>query len=664
MPENTNPTAPDWEKEHLLAGFDRLHARLVAWARNAPAWPPFEAAAGLVARLEPRLKAPEIDLDRALVVGFLGGSGTGKSTLFNALLGRPVSRAGKEYRPMTRRAVVACHPSVDPGFLGLDAIDMEIHRLNIPMLQQMILVDCPDPDTQDPEDGAGGVKHLDILRTVLPHCDVLVHTVTSQKYKSHVVGQELVKNAPGRQILYVQTHARIDEDNRRDLRAYLDGLGLDVPEVFRVDAAEALSHQERGEPVDAEFARLRDLLEHELASRARHRIRRANLLGLYDWLLATIRGPIDAGLAAVGRLESSMDADRAALLAKVRTRMTERVDANRRLWRSRVLRALTQSWGSGPLAGLLGLWSAGGALVRSLILLRARTPVQALMAGGFALSQLAGEKWRERQAAGAWAAEADLGLTEADVARVRSILRGHLADAGIEPPGEGKGGAVASPAASPRDLSAQQLAEVALAAYQKLDAEAGAIVERRVATRASRPVHALFELAFCLLPAYLAFHMARNFFYEHLWNKAPLLGFDFLFQAAMWCLIWGVLLGFLLLYLLNQGLARELKEAVVRLSPADLFEPLYADSAAACASIRGHAAGLDSIARDLGQLRAAVGGAGVLDLGLGGLRARAAEGTKAAGVGAPLPPPAVVPEAVVPAPPSHERVHARREITA
>ena len=424
-------TAPDWEREHLLAGFDRLHARLLDWARTAPAWPPFAQAETLITRLDPRLRVPEIDLDRALVIGFLGGSGTGKSTLFNALLGRRISRAGKEYRPMTRRAVVACHPDVDPSFLGLDHDAIEVHRLKMPLLQQVILIDCPDPDTQEPDDGAGGQLHLDILRTVLPHCDVMVHTVTSQKYKSHVVGQELLKNAPGRQILFVQTHAAVDPDNRADLKKYLDDLGLSVPEIFRFDATEALAHQEHNEPVDGEFGRFRDLLEHELASRARHRIRRANLLGLYGWLLATIKPPITVRLESVARLEKEMDQERSALLAKVRSRITERIDANRRLWRSRVLRQLTQSWGAGPLAGLLGLWSAAGNLIRSLILLRARTPTQALLAGGLALSQLVGEKWRERQAATAWAAEADLGLTEADYRRARSVLRGHLADAEI-----------------------------------------------------------------------------------------------------------------------------------------------------------------------------------------------------------------------------------------
>ena len=513
---------------------------------------------------------------------------------------------------MTRRAIVACHPDVDPVFLGLDPTAIEVHHLNIPLLEQMILVDCPDPDTQDPDDGAGGQRHLDILRTVLPHCDVMVHTVTSQKYKSHVVGQELLKNAPGRQILYVQTHAAIDPDNRADLRHYLDTLGLQVPEVFRFDAVEALAHEEHGEPADGEFHRFRDLLEHELASRARHRIRRANLLGLYEWLLATIKAPIISRLDEVTRLEQVMEEGRSALLSKIRCRMTERIDTNRRLWRSRILRQLTQSWGAGPLAGLLGLWSAVGSLIRSLILLRVRTPTQALLAGGLALRQLAGEKWRERQAATAWAADADLGLTEADLARTRSVLRGHLTDAEIEPPPL----VLASAAAG--DLASEQLAAVALQAYQKIETEIGKVIEGRVARRAGPLVHIFFETGFCLLPAYLVFHMGRNFFYEHLWQKAPLLGLDFVFQAAFWCVAWGVLVSGLLLYWLSRGLDRELKEAVVRLPPEHLFDSLYAESTAACQAIRHHVASLAKLDEDLKQLEDEVGG--VLDLGLGALR--------------------------------------------
>jgi hypothetical protein len=606
-------TKADWEREHLLAGFDRLHDRLTAWARSAPPWPPFDEARGLVERLDARLRVPEIDLDRALVVGFLGGSGTGKSTLFNALLGRQVSRAGKEFRPMTRGAVVACHPDVDPSFLGLGDDELEIHRLNIPLLEQMILIDCPDPDTQDPEDGRGGGRHLDILRAALPHCDVMVHTATSQKYKSHVVGQELRRNAPGRQILFVQTHADVDHDNRPDLRRYLDALGLSVPDIFRLDGADALARQERGEPVDAGFAKFRDLLENELASRARHRIRRANLLGLYGWLLGAIRGPIDAGLESVMKLEAATARERARLAAKIAAKMSERIDSNRRLWRSRVLRQLNQAWGAGPLAALIGTWSAAGSLVRSLVLLRARTPTQAILAGGWTAVSLVGEKWRESRAAAALTAEADLGLTEGDLAHARTVLQGYQNEAQIRPAAGDDGG----------DFSAEQLATVAVEVYRRLDAEINEVVEVRVARRAGRATHWAFEIAFALLPAWLVLHLARNFFYDHMIFGRPLLGLDFAVQAAFWCILWGAAVGGVLLHRLNRGLHKDLKAVVDRLAHAPLLDSLCRDASDACAAVRTHADALAAVERDLADLERRVGG--VLDLGLGALRAEGQE---------------------------------------
>ena len=299
---------------------------------------------------------------------------------------------------------------------------------------------------------------------------------------------------------------------------------------------EALARQEHGEPVDGEFGRFRDLLEHELASRARHRIRRANLLGLYDWLLADDQGA-DRRRGSRPSAAWSRRWTRSARRCwrKIRARMTERIDTNRRLWRSRVLRQLTQAWGAGPLAGLLGLWSAGGTLIRSLILLRARTPTQALLAGGLALSQLAGEKWRERQAATAWAAEADLGLTEADLARARTVLRGHLADAEIELP--------APPPSAVRptgDLSGEQLAAVAMQVYQTLEPDVGEVIEHRVARRAGRLVHILFE-ARLLPPARPTWSStwAATSSTSTSGREAPLLGLDFFFQAAFWCLALG-----------------------------------------------------------------------------------------------------------------------------
>ena len=600
------------EREKLLAGFDRLHRGLAEWSGRAPEWPPFEEAARLFARVEPRLRVPESDLDLPLVVGFLGGSGTGKSTLFNALLGARVSRAGKEYRPMTRKAVIACRPDLDLGFLGLGDDLVEVHRLSSPLLDQMVLIDCPDPDTQDPDEGPDSRLHLEVLRSVLPRCDVMVHTVTSQKYKSHVVSQELLRNAPGRHLLFVQTHASVDDDNRNDLRKYLDSLGLKVVDIFRLDGQDAYKRQEQGEPPVGDFPRFRELLQKDLGHRARQRIRRANLLGLYSWFFEEARRGIDERIPDVARLEATIAEQRSFLLGKVRGHVSERARSNRRLWRARVLRQLTLAWGSGPLAGLLGLWAAGGALVRSLIMLRARTPAQALVAATLAGGMLVNEKVKARQDATAWMAEADLGINDGDLARARGIVRGDMGPAKI--------GLDLGSGAKAGEPTPAELAEMAQEVFRQLESDVTVEVERRVARWAGPGVHLLFEGLFCLLPAFLLFHMARNFFYEHLWLKQPLLGFDFLFQAAFWCTLWGVVLGVLILNRLNRGLERAIEGFVASLSSDTIFTSLFSEAADRCRAIRRHAETLRGLESEQAHLRAEVGE--VADLGLGSLRAR------------------------------------------
>jgi hypothetical protein len=605
-------SADDREREKLLAGFDSLREGLADWVGRAPSWPPFDDARRLFARVEPRLRLPEDELDLPLVVGFLGGSGTGKSTLFNALLGARVSRAGKEYRPMTRKAVIACHPGADLSFLSLGDDLVEIHRLSSPILEQMVLIDCPDPDTQDPDEGPGGRLHLDVLRAVLPRCDVMVHTVTSQKYKSHVVGRELLRHAPGRHLLFVQTHATVDDDNRDDLRKYLDSLGLRVPDLFRLDGQDALIRQERGESPDGEFPRFRELLERDLGLRAKRRIRRANLVGLHAWFLETVRSGIDERLPDVARLESTIAEQRSYLLARVRAHVSERARSNRRLWRARVLRQLTLSWGAGPLSGLLGLWAAGGALVRSLILLRARTPSQAIVAATMAGGMLVGEKVKAHQAATAWMAEADLGITEGDLARARGIVRGDMGPARIAADlASGNGAKTGEPTQA-------ELVEMAQEVFRELETGINTEVELRVMRRAGPMIHFVFEIVFCLLPVFLIAHMARNFFYEHLWLKQPLLGFDFFFQAAFWCTLWGVGLGALILNRLNRGLDRRIESLVSSLSSDSMLQTLFADPADRCEAIRRHTQALHGIESELAHLRSEVGE--VADLGLGAIK--------------------------------------------
>ena len=61
-------------------------------------------------------------------------------------------------------------------------------------------------------------SNLARLRAILPKCDVLLVTATQQKYRSARVADELAASAPGAHLVFVETHADLDDDIRDDWR--------------------------------------------------------------------------------------------------------------------------------------------------------------------------------------------------------------------------------------------------------------------------------------------------------------------------------------------------------------------------------------------------------------------------------------------------------------
>jgi hypothetical protein len=233
------------ELAHLevLAEVDALVDRLKCWSEDAPAWQPAEKCRALVRRLAERADSLRVRLDAPLVVATLGGTGTGKSALVNALLGAEVVQTGRS-RPTTTRPTLICRPGWTPELLGIERASVEWIERDLPALRDMVLVDCPDPDTTEEtgegERGRGGdlekttnapsprlasasSDNLARLRAILPKCDVLLVTATQQKYRSARVADELTAAAPGAHLVFVQTHADTDADIREDWRQVLEG---------------------------------------------------------------------------------------------------------------------------------------------------------------------------------------------------------------------------------------------------------------------------------------------------------------------------------------------------------------------------------------------------------------------------------------------------------
>src|SRR6478752_6536158 len=111
----------------LLAQVDGLIARLGAWSADESVWEAVQQSQAVVRRLLVRLEPLRARVEAPLVVATFGGTGVGKSSLVNALVGQEVTMSGRQ-RPTTTHPVILAHPQTDlsPYRLPLDQGEDEL----------------------------------------------------------------------------------------------------------------------------------------------------------------------------------------------------------------------------------------------------------------------------------------------------------------------------------------------------------------------------------------------------------------------------------------------------------------------------------------------------------------------------------------------------------
>jgi energy-coupling factor transporter ATP-binding protein EcfA2 len=580
-----------------FVAFDAVVDALGRWAAAAPEWPPARRVRDEWTDVAPRLDRARRELSRVLVVGVVGGTGTGKSTLVNALAGGEVTAAGDVARPTTTNPVVVAARDVDVSWLPLDEMRGRLVRSDSPAVANIVLVDCPDPDTQATESAVAGADggrpsaanhNRDMLEAVLPACDVLLLVATAQKYRSWIVAREVAAFAPGRPLLFVQTHASRDPDIRADWRQELERQGFDVPRIFRVDGVEAAARTAAGLAPDEGFRELLGAIDAELVGRAARRVRRTGAVDLAAWFARQSRTQLAGHRDAVAAVGAGVDRERARLEAILARAVGGSLRANTGAWQRLIADDVVGRWHGGPFAGFLHVISALASFWN-----RARPT------GGLIGSLLAG---RPPAVVGdaEWKAVEELGLPAGEIEQSRSVLAGLAARA-----------ALAEPLVGRARLDPARTTAASHAILDRTGHWLAGGIDRLVAERRGRigsaGVHWTCEAIFGALLLTVLVRAGWSFFHGNLWEGRPASGAGFLQEAFVWVILWGLALRWLLFALVRLGLDRDIEALVGQIPQARLVDPLLADFAAAATAVGGWLDDGERLAAEADRLAASFG---------------------------------------------------------
>ncbi len=571
---------PELEHLTILAEIDDLLLRVRRWLDHEPAWDPAHKARSVVRKIVERVSTLRIRLESPIVVATFGGTGTGKSTLVNALVGQEVSQSGRQ-RPTTTMPILLVHPDFETNALGLDLSQFQVKKIDTPMLRDLVLIDCPDPDTSE---GADTGSNLARLRAILPHCDVLLYVSTQQKYRSARISEELADAAAGCRLVFVQTHADQDSDIRDDWKQNL-APAYQVPDMFFVDSRRAMREQAQGQRTSGDFGRLIDLLTNQLGASRRVAIRRANLIDLLEEALTLCRVDYDKRLKDVRSLQDILEQQRTKLRDSLTTQLRDELLLNRNLWERRLLAAVTDIWGFSPFTSVLRCYNGLGAFIASFSFFRARSSAQMALIGAMQGARWVKSKVEENDADSTLERLASFGIADQHLQEARMVVSGYVHSAGIQ----------TEDFSDRRDLS-QLRRRAAQVEGQFLGDARRAIdqlIEELAEQHCTKLIQYRYEGLFLLYVAFLIGRVGYNFFWSSFLapilgarsEAEPLLAVDFYIPAVLFLVLWSGLLVMIFIWNLRQGLSERIHQLAQSMVETRISEGLFPALEAACHEI-------------------------------------------------------------------------------
>lgn len=565
------------EQIAVVAEAEGLISSARRWCQAGPDWEPAQQARSVVGRILERADELRMRLEAPLVVATFGGTGTGKSSLVNALVGQEVTPTGRQ-RPTTTIPVLLLHADTDPAALGLDPARFHVHPVDAPVLRDIVLIDCPDPDTSETAEAG---SNLALLRSIVPHCDVLIYTSTQQKYRNARVIDELADVASGCRLVFVQTHADVDSDIREDWQKCLSGR-YQVPDMFFVDSRRALQQQQEGIRPGGDFGRLQDLLTNQLGVSRRTAIRRANVVDLLEESLRLSEADYQKALPAVRQLQQALAGQRDSIRDELTRQLCDELMKNRSLWERRLVSAVTDQWGVSPFSTVLRIYNGLGAFIASFSLFRARNSAQMALIGALQGARWLQSKAREQEADASLDRLSSFGISDAQLQETRLVISGFVRGAGLH----GMDREDRADLVTLRRNAAHVEREFLVDAKRGIDR----VIDELAVSHSGWFTRFRYEVLFL---AYLVFVIGRvgyNFFWSSFLRplvrsgaqSEPLLSVDFYIPAVIFLLAWsGVLvLGFV--WGLRRGLTTRIRDFARSMADQQLTQGLFPALETAC----------------------------------------------------------------------------------
>ena len=551
----------EFEQLELLASLDRLRQRVRDWTTSRSLWEPVARSQAVLDRVLKRVETLQIRYEAPLVIATFGGTGTGKSTLVNALVGQEVSQSGRQ-RPTTRMPVLIAHTDTDLSALQLPLNEVEVVTFANPVLKDFLVIDCPDPDTSETSEAG---TNLDRLRSLLPYCDVLLVVSTQQKYRSARVTDELQAAASGCRMVFVQTHADLDEDIRSDWRTVLSE-DYEVPDLFFIDSMKAFDEQRQGLEPTGEFGRLLRLLTSELGASQRVRLRRANIVDLLQVGLSRTVETIDASTGPLKELSDVLNQQRISLSERMSLRLRKELMTSHGLWERRLLDSVNEHWGASPFSTLLRVYNGLGGILASLTFFRARSTAQLALLG-----TIQGKRWldslrQEQQTEESLHRVSRFGLDESHLREAEIVVSGYVSAAGFQ-----------------QELlnrhSIDELKREAAVVENQFVLDAGNRIDDAINDLAERNsrwiVRIWYEVLFVAYLLFVVYRVGWNFFYESFMTDAALLSSDFYLAAGLFLVLWSVLLVTSFTRRLRRGMRQQVDKLVNQMVDRKLDRGLF-----------------------------------------------------------------------------------------